>query len=515
MRITQNQIAHMLMNQSNHSEGKNPEVGSLIKGEILKLQGQMVTISHNGKPLNLQNQSQTNFQLGDIALFEVVKSDQEGIVVKQALSPSQAPLQVNEQQLLSLFGMPDNADNRQVAKALLQYDLPLTPASFSQVKSQVSQVNVLLDEINKTGVIPKQILDKQVPLKTLVLQLMRYGEDSTKTTQVGRHSIPDTSIGLSEKASAQTLSSSQAKASDFINIESSKTLEGSKEPHAQTPMPFTTGSKLEAVKVILNQLQEQGGKFSSSNLKAEIEPKSIEVLKMVLSEFNNQKSALIVKRGLDFNVSNLLMLALEEEGHTLHQSAKELSQKLLSMKGEILKEAFQILTNDKQTPEEKIENLAKMIASTAANEESKASSQASVHLMKEMSQVIKSDNPQFYMMEVPLKHDDFDESVKVYYNKKQQNNDKSEAMTLLIALKTHTLDEVRCVIQKKANDYDLSFRLKDEKIVKLFKANEFLLQESLNRLERGRFICHFIKDDDTPSEVVVSETTTYGFDVTV
>jgi len=66
-------------------------------------------------------------------------------------------------------------------------------------------------------------------------------------------------------------------------------------------------------------------------------------------------------------------------------------------------------------------------------------------------------------------------------SRKQEKND--EDFTLLIALKTHYIDEVRCIVEKRQNRIGLHFKLADETIKKIFEENTSLLEQALQKIE--------------------------------
>ena len=139
---------------------------------------------------------------------------------------------------------------------------------------------------------------------------------------------------------------------------------------------------------------------------------------------------------------------------------------------------------------EKIESLASALKEVLPEGESRKHLESELAVIKESTVLSKGYNDQMMMMQLPIKMESRFETVELFLKKKKGQFNPDD-LTLLVALNTHHMGEVRCLIHKLNENVNLMFSLEDEATKLSFESNRQLLSDVLEAHKRFSFNIQF------------------------
>ncbi len=536
MRITQNQIVNKPVNlETGKQDLAKNLVGKTIEGVVTAINGNKITLTQNGQLLNLINDSNTVFQT-DQKVQLLVTGFTEGSLTATPVAQTSTEDAAN--QVLNRFGVVADAGNREIAEAMLKYDVPMTQENFNTMKQNLAAAKAFLNDLQMAPD-KASLIDVEKTLKENVLNFIKFDQqvniaDKTVTQNSENNLISHSPLNDEAlQLNTQNQSTSNQSVVQQLNQNTSEILVASKLGETQSE-PVTNNSQLnilenEISKVdlikpetivvdkaipqestqanIINtdfvdtvKLQEGILKGLMRDLISTVFEKPSEnfheVAEKLVSLFDLEEDAIFTKNSLELNLKNLFVLnQLKLTEKSVGNGFFELSK--IIEKSKLSKENFselQNILNEKLVEDEKLVKVAQFVKDKTDDLSTKEKIDKEVMFIKDASQMTKQLNEPLFYMQVPFKIDDYERSVDLYYRKKKSSDDKDD-FTILIALKTKNYEEVRCVIEKKKDQYILNFKLANEDIKNLFEKKSKALE---TQLEGRSYILKFSTQSHVP-----------------
>ena len=181
------------------------------------------------------------------------------------------------------------------------------------------------------------------------------------------------------------------------------------------------------------------------------------------------------------SLKNVMMTqALSQNSFSLGDHFASLSRLIKKLPTELQMAVLDVIQNEK--PEEALNRIQQMMRQSDIDDGLKSAISKDIVFVKEASQITKQFGDQVFVMQMPIQFEDETRHVNFYVKSRKQEKD-DEDFTLLIALKTHHIDEVRCIVEKRQNKIGLHFKLADDMIKDLFEENISVLDEALKALD--------------------------------
>lgn len=564
MRITQNQIVNkaVILETAKQDQAKNL-VGKTIEGLVTAVNGNKITLSQNGQLLNLINDSATVFQT-DQKVQLLVTGFTDGALTATPLAQNaseDAPLQ-----MLERFGVVSDTSNREIAEAMIKYDVPMTQDNFNTMKQNLAAAKAFLNDIQMA---PDKaaLIDVEKTLKENVLNFMKLDQQALASSadkgdlvkmQTDQMSLNEKVIPSGASEESALPSEKVMVQSESVIVQSSAQLDQEKlvmvKSSAMSSLPenaglqeneqvLPNGARIQAVtsdvleseklvppekevlsSTLSNSEQISSAEGSQTNIVKALmrdlvsvvfdKPSEAfhEVAEKLVSLFNLEEDAIFTKNNLDLNLKNLFVLnqlkfTEKSVGNGFFELSKiignsKLSKEDLLMLQEILNEGL----NDKFDENEKLLKVAQFIKERTEDASTKEKIDKEVLFIKDASQMTKQLNEPLFYMQIPIKMDAYERSVDLYYRRKKNSDDKDD-FTILIALKTNHYDEVRCIIEKKKDQYVLNFKLANEEIKDLFESKSLALENQLaGRSYILKFTTQEVSDEkmmETPKQSMI------------
>ncbi len=413
-------------------------IGKIVEGQVLKVEGQTVTLNIEGNPVEMLNQSTHSFQKGDWVTAEIMNFKEGALFV--SVKPQEPESQPNPLPvLLNRLGLAPTPENRALVEALIKFDIPVTKEHVVQMKQALNEVRVLIGELDQlpTDVREFVVSNLDKPIKELVLSLLQKPEPTNHPLSADRQLV-------------------EAK-SENIAVNSKQVM------NQDIPQ------KAEA---LMDGLKELMGLDSKSP--------DISAVKALLENFDFSREGLIMKENLPVTLKSLFLV------ESVFQNTKTISDSFIKVLEILNREPLQekslvALTNiltEVGSDDEKLENIFKWINESELPEDIKREVSKEIVFIRESAQAPKMHPETITYYQFPVQIDNDLKTVDLYMKTKNKTVDK-EDMTLLIALQTHHYGEVRCLIHKKNSTYDLSFNLSEEQTRDVFETYSFELEEAL------------------------------------
>ncbi len=500
MRITQNQIVNKPTSvESTRLEKGQSLVGKTIEGVVTAINGNKITLSQNGQMLNLINDSTATFDVNQKVQLMITGSNSGTLTAVPLNSSSQEDVSGT---ILEKIGVLSDSGNREIAEAMMKFDVPLTKENFSIMKQNLSAAKAFINDL-KMSPDKAALVDVAKTLKENVLNFIKFenaspeGIKSDKATTASELNMLNsdnkntTFEGMSEKSTSQFAKDS------IINSETVK-MEGKVE--SQSVLSSDTLKSSEGIKPtdysnVSDNQKSQGAETAKIQ---EAVVKSLmkdlvnvfgdkpaetfhEVANKLVSLFNLEEDAVFTKHNLELNLTNLLVMnqlkfTEKSVGNSFFELSKIIGKSKLT-EGDLL--MLQEILQEDIAESEKLNKVASFLKSISENTDTKEKIDKEVFFIKDASQMTKQLNEPLFYMQVPFKLEDYERPVDIYYRRKKASDDKDE-FTILVALKTKNYQEVKCVIEKRKEHFILNFKLANEAIKTVFESKAEALEQQLS-----------------------------------
>lgn len=224
--------------------------------------------------------------------------------------------------------------------------------------------------------------------------------------------------------------------------------------------------------------------------------------KKLLSEFSPQQAVKILESGRPFNLKSIILAAAGKKAAA--ESVLDIVKTAPTGRDEILKLA-EILKSD-ISPEEKLTEIAKALGKN--NPEVLKSAE----MVKEQLQFTKNENPRVYYMPMPVKIEGEERRADLYY-KNKSGRKKSEDFSVLVALETKNMGEVRCLVTRQADDYELIFALESQQLSDRFSENSQIIRSALIPIVEGSLGIEFTFSREEIDQKFFENEKPRGFDM--
>jgi len=480
--------------KSTEINGKMPKIGDLVKGEVLSIKNDTATLKVLGQEKQMVLANMINSQDLKNVSFSVTAIEGN----KVWISPQYSDIgnKNNMSDLLNKMGILDTLENREIVKALQDFNLPLTKENYQLIKSNTVEVKALVQELNLHH--DSQVmntLSKILPsdtLKDTVIKLMnsetvldlKTTENAveSKSIQSNLNRLSDHLIGkavmtfISEQDRLNLLenlnTTSKFTPNHILLSDMLKTMPSDEKN--QFLNALLQDPKLENFHPVIKDFiknEASDNKESQTSVKAD--------LSAILSQFNIESSAKFIKENIPLTFNNLLLKSTMSDGFkSIGEGFSNIAKWVEGLAGEEKQQLIAILNNAQIKPLEQLESLLKLIDKSRLTEETKEQIKEEVSFIKNASTLIQNSNDQIIYLQMPIKWDKMDKNVALYV-KTRHKKINPEDMTLMVSLNTNHYGEVRCVIHKMQNSYTLSFKFDNETILGIFENEKEILVNAL------------------------------------
>ena len=534
---------------------ESTNAGKTLEGTVVSVNGKDVVLDVGGRLQALTNLSEQAFKINQQARFVIVSSENGKTFVR----PDGTGGTSNQTTGMSSALVGQEAlETKARVDLLLNLNMPVTPENYDKVKQMTAEVKVLLNEFVNTSEGTASLLKStdalEQPLKSLILALSQTEMpktelllDQTQGTKVLQQTqsqgqtlesqmtnpIPQTSDGstltlsntaeqsdalkimLQDTAKAQIQHLFQTLKSEGLTGDAIKELIMS--PESPLPEGLT-----DSAKALLTVLKEQS---SQNQLPAnivdevvnekEITPLPLPLAAQVLlSQFDTSQQGLLLKNNMILNLKNLMMTqVLSQNSFSLSDHFTSLSKLIKKLPNELQIAVLGAIQSEK--PEEALVRIQQMINKADVDDGLKNAISKDIVFVKEASQITKQFGDQVLVMQMPIQFEDETRHVNFYVkSRKQEKND--DDFTLLIALNTHHIDEVRCIVEKRQNKIALHFKLADETIKSIFEENASVLDMALQKLDIKSYQVDFaVNQLSLPALMIEDQIPSQVFDLKV
>ncbi len=375
---------------------------------------------------------------------------------------------------------PQEALKQAIAKASSQNSAEQANAGGNTVNSEANQTNSntnIVDQNN--GNVPNSntanqnneniVKSEQSGVETSV-------SDTVKEVEVPAKSVETSAGNQQESEAASTLNQQE-------NSGASKTSALSGEQSNQKQVL----SQKEAAIILLDDNSSTAAKQ--------------EAVKTLLQNFSSKENLLLLSNHKTLTLKNIASASIHP---------RDLADDLVSLSKSVGKHAL----NNKQV----LSDVAKILSSGKSAEDKMAElskalqSEKTAVYVDASKQMPKQENPNIYYMPVPLMIQGEEERADMYYNKKSK---KDGEINILVALNTHKLGEVRCMVNKYKKQYVLAFALENKKYSEVFETQAQELRKQLSHLPFAKNIDILFRSREQLDQDFFGDNKLSDFDVRV
>lgn len=506
MRITQNVLSNQMIQSLHTQSDLKALVGKVLTGQIVDIQSNQTATLLTAKgqlTVDISGANLQNNQWIDLKVLEV----KDGTLLTKMMPQTNGTSALDA--IFSKLGMTDTTENIAILEALKKADLPIQQDTIKAMKQAMSEVKILISEMSASSLEGNPTLfdgEIDLPLKSLAIKWIQQTQSSQTQGSPSQPQVvsPQSQSVLSQIQNAQfqqqiisaSSSTLEQNPSMMTPLDADDTLLTSS--HTVTPLddlqnPIISTKQAETDR--MSQPGETQTKINGSILKAIQEAFSgshLEAVQSLLENFNYQNGSLILKNALPMSIKNIFLAydALNENSG-ISQRFIQLIQQLESaeISPELTKDILKHLQSEGDSTE-KLSKIYEAIERELPESVTKSNIEKELAVIKESVVLNKSLNDQMMYMQLPLPINQQLESVALYYKKKGKKPNPDD-LTLLVALNTHHFGEVRCVVHKLENQYNLSFRFKDDATMAYFETYKHELIERLEQQPDKIFVVQF------------------------
>ncbi|GAU78782.1 hypothetical protein [Fusibacter sp. 3D3] len=537
MRITQNQVIQNSKSvESTRSEQGKVLIGKTLEGVVSAINGNRITLLQNGQLLNLINDSSATFETNQKVQLLITGSNEGTLTAVPMNTLVQEDL---SGQALEKFGVLSDSVNREIAEAMIKFDVPLTKENFNTMKQNLTAATAFTNDLQMS---PDKaaLIDVGKTLKENVLNFIKFENTISMNEKpiVGstnnempilssdqKSLIPEqnahkstleltprevslgTQINLTDQVTDQERVSTLPVSSALTDkTPSNSALQNMSNEAIQTrqenQVPKEAQVPKETQGVDASKAQEVIVKALMKDLVNVLGDKPVETFSEVANKlvdlFDLEENAAFTKHNLEFNLTNLFVMnqlkfTEKSVGNSFFELLKRIENSKLS-ENELL--SLQAILQEDINEVEKLNKVANFLKSISENAEAKEKIDKEVLFIKDASQMTKQLNEPLFYMQVPFKLEDYERPVDIYYRRKKASDDKDE-FTILVALKTKNYQEVKCVIEKRKEHFILNFKLANDEIKTVFESKSKSLEQQLS--EKSITLKFSIQQAEEPS----------------
>ncbi|MBS7527476.1 flagellar hook-length control protein FliK [Fusibacter paucivorans] len=524
--------------------------GSKVSGKITKVDGNTVTITNQGGERQLTNASEMRFHVGEHARFEVLANENGKVLVRPETQSEQA----SREAMVKLIG----DKGLLTLDALKNLNIPMTQTNYDQLQKMGIEVKVLDQMLQNATDHTGEVLlntDIESSIKSLILTLDQT-ENSSHPNGISDVIQRDRNVGyakmllsytstmlienLSKELGSGTVQSLLKNETLFqydlaglkadYNIEENKLAEAffnvvkSSDSDAQK-MVLTMMKSLLGIDEQMSYNKAGDGLSTASEVVSEAAKQAPpEVLsdektlmttavKALLSQVTEAQKALFIKNDLALTLKNLFVSTLQDSGFKSISDSFALLSKHI---GQLPIENQQaLLTAIGEAGTDQLSQLLHFIQTSTMDEAVKNDFMQEVGFIKDALEISTQFGDRIMVLEMPVTLEERETHVSMYV-KKRSVDEENDDLTVLVALKTHQLGEVRCLVAKKGTRFDLHFKLETDEIRDAMAAEGDQLRQSLTQIGIKQFNVDFsTMTTKYPGIELEPAMNAYGFDLLV
>lgn len=514
-------------------------VGQKIEGSVVAVsEDGIATINMNGRTITASS-TKTRLSVGEPVLLEITGVRGDMVYASRINSEESA--------ILHRLGFSLSEESVSLVTELLKNNLPIDRETLNQLVKNNSQVRMLLEQLNLGGNIEE--LDASVKETLIKLFAYAKGAASQSVEALSNSNAEANAAGSAAgagvaegtenagaargAAAAQTDAAVQGAAPDAAKtadaegarqsaaemlqdalseaIENIANREGARPPRAEGASQAETASQAEAAAQTEGAVQTEGATQTEAAktpaqsqtetagaqqaqgagntapadaqrasvrdaalliMRESVNPGSVPkdqlnaAVKTVLAGFTAKENVEIQANSARLSVKNIAasQLGVTDLADELIDMAKNLVKK------DALAQAVKGLSASDNP--DRVEGALRALGGKNA--------EAIYEATKSLSKQV---DPQIYYMPVPVRLEGEEARADLYYRRKPQ---KGTDMSILVALNTHRLGEVRCIINKFPSSYILGFALESEEYSAFLRDNLAELRDRITRIPELR-----------------------------
>lgn len=546
MRITQQMLAQL---NTVPSSSKMKVDGTVeLKALVGKsLEGRLFGIQANGIAMFATGDAVLTVDLAGTQAFEnqpatlKITGMNDGMLTAKVIADAPGEMGTPIGELLSKLGVNDTPENRAILNAMKEAGLPMSKEVFSTMRQGVLEVKFIQSEIHQMND-AELSREMETPLKQLAIKLIQGAQASNNQIMTNPANPvnpanppnPANSANPANPAnSANSAPSGQvASASNPISIDTatlmddkqamaSKVQASASQSMAQVEEGTSELSRATTAIIEPDEGQplskEDRSRVMSEGIKNTFSETSLkDSVKLLLSTFDLPQESLLVKNALPLSIKNLfLAYNLLSDDHGIGARFENLLSQIdgLKLDKTSLETLVKMLSSD-QTEVEKLQELSEWVKKTMSDSEIISGIEREVTVIKESVSLTKPLNDQLFYMQMPIKIEERLEQVEIYYKRNKKKVDPND-ITLLVALNTKNTGEVRCLINKVKNQFNLHFTLENQEIMTLFQSESSKLEKALEVFSDRAFSIHFSVKAEDEIEMDRVSLSQFGFDYKV
>ncbi|MDO4799965.1 MAG: hypothetical protein Q4A52_05545 [Bacillota bacterium] len=453
------------------------QVGQLIEGMVISLKEDLALIQANGRSFWAQTASELT--LGQQVVLEVKDIVQGTVLTSRVDRP--------ETQILTKMGLSVTNENAQIVAEMLQADLPPTAENLRAIKQMISEVKLLSEELASGGEVDlRPHLDRS--LRSILIEIMSREARTESETQL--HSPQ----GKLSPESGSPLAVSDAIPSDNPQLAKPMVQEGNDVPMSvRLPEQPNLPELPEAETVLLRLLSDASDETAPAQVN--------HALRTLLREMSPQVAIRLLRNEQPMTIRNLLFAQMAPSASADHLIALA---KQLPKLTDSLDSLLQAIPTERP-----LEELLRAVESSTSDRAGSIRNavKESLITVKEQSVFAKQSDAQVFYMPVPMRIAEREERVDLYFKKRKRS--APNEFHVLVALKTHCYGEVRCVVSKQADRFELAFGLQTEADVERFEQQK---QRLIDAIDRPGLSLRFRVVEDVNQEFFTTPPTSGGFD---
>lgn len=547
MRITQQNMTQNIVNVSksaNLPAEVKAMIGKVIQGQITGIQNNQIATLSTGNAQLTVNINGLKLAENQLVNLKIVDFKEGAFIAKFVNDLSVSDQGSSLTEMLSKLGVSDQNDNKMILDALRSANLPITKDNFQLLRQGMVEVKALISELAQNGELPLDV-DLETPIKAMALKLIGQSNVDGKTNTINPS---DSSLKGSTSANLQTVLNTQiANNTELmdesapnksklpnVNVQSNQNLNQTLNLVANDNNEAdiaTNAGKVSSDIIVKNEAMLQNINKVDSDQEAML--KAIqsalskegatlkEVVSTLLSQFDYKQGSLIMKNELQMTLKNIFLAydALSDDGGNSNRF-KTIIETLdkMPLSKEMINDLMLKLSSE-DTQEEKLEAILKSIKNELPENELKQTLEREITVIKESTTLSKSLNDQMMYMQIPIPINEELQNVALYYKKGKKKANPND-LTLLVALNTFNYGEVRCIIHKLNQTYNLNFNFENSDALETYESQIDKLTSALENQSDKKFTINFSlkslnSDVDSVDDGVLFDLESFGFDVKV
>ena len=556
MRIQTGVNAQLQSVNSKENQSLDLKIGTQITGKVIAVDGKNVVLQTSMGSLKVLNMADLTMALNTNALFEIVDT-KDGVYMAKPIPLAQNSMESTSQIKAEVLLGKEGAS---ILEALKTLNIPITQSTFEQLKTMGLEVKVLAQMLQSNDVTLDQEAFFDMPLKD-VIKSLGVSANQNMQTDVSEQSRQLSQANLLSQNDGNTTTVSMTSNSETV-FEMSKETQYAKEliinqlqkmvdtinaTNINKAIPILNLNDLgssENLKELANAYLAQNHKdvpvmlasiiskadpvmleelstFVGQNVQAENMSENhqnqklvTQIFKSILDQITPESNASFLKNNIALNLNNIILDALVKEGaKSINDSVHKLNQLISKLPKAI---QLDILNQINQKDADTVSSLIKYLQSSNIDEVSKQKIVNEISFIRDSAQITSQFGDQVMVLNLPVTIEDRSEQVALYMKKRNKDQASDDKFTILVALNTKQIGEVRCIVEKNKDHYYLNFKLENEEIRNQFETGSNVLNSALKQIGIENVQMNFaVMETMYPGLLLETPIGNNGFDLSV